>query len=846
MDETIVRLHLPSLKGLGFTQKLEFLKPKVIFRIFKPWKQTKIMKEDKKGWKVRVCVLDVDYFMDGNIAVVRIWGKTKKGKTIEILDKKFKPYFYVQPEPDLGEKELGSLVERIGKLDVDGLRPVKIEPMDKKFLGKEIRVLKVSVDRPSDVPKFRELLKDWDIVKGEYEYAVSFYRRYMIDRGIIPMGWIGVTGNLSGDTIEAEGIEGLTDNGYPNLHVMAFDIEVARDRIIIISVVDNRGFRKAITYKGRGLDIIKTGNEKEMIERFLEIVRERDPDILVGYNTDRFDFPRLVEKADKYKIPLKLSRDESELVFRRRGRVSSAQFKGRVHVDIYDFVENILRDSMSTEVLTLDRVSRELMGEGKDDISWQDIEKAWNREEIGKISKYCIRDSELTLKLAENLLPQMFELCRVSGQKLFDVSRMSYSQLVEWVLMRKAFTLGEIAPNRPKYDEIGRRRKIPPYTGGYVHPPEEGIHEKIALFDFQSLYPSITITHNISPETLDKRDCKRKVMVPGSEHYYCADKIGFIPMVLEEIVNKRMEIQDKMKGLDPKTISHRNLHNRQYALKILANASYGYYGYAGSRWYSRVCAESITAWGRFYIRKIMNLAKRMKLKVIYGDTDSLFLKIKRKRDVKDFLDRANKSLPGVMELDFRDLYESGIFVKAKTGMAAKKRYALIDSRGKMVIRGFEKVRRDWSNIAKDTQERVLSAVLKDRSPEKALRIVRKSIGDIKNGKVKLEDLVIYTQLTKPIGEYEQVGPHVSAARKAIERGISLRVGSTVSFIITKGSGSISDRAEPVETAKEYDPEYYINNQILPAALRILSGLGITEEDILGTGKGQVSLKNFIK
>jgi len=330
----------------------------------------------------------------------------------------------------------------------------------------------------------------------------------------------------------------------------------------------------------------------------------------------------------------------------------------------------------------------------------KDIEKAWkNGKNLDKVVDYCMWDSKLTLMLANHLLPQIYELCKTVGQSLFDVSRMTYSQLVEWMLIRKAHSIGEISQNRPKFDEVMRRRRYPPYIGGYVHSPKEGIHDNMALFDFASLYPTITITHNVSPDTLNCVCCKdkdsKKNKVPDQDHFYCKSKTGFIPEVIKELLSKRREIKEKLKRTKPDSIKYTGLNNREYALKILTNAIYGYYAFAGSRWYSRVCAESITAWGRFYIKKVIAMAEKMKYDVIYGDTDSLFLKVKNRKHAMVFLDKVNKSLPGVMELDFRGLYKSGIFVQTKAGVAAKKRYALIDSDGKMTIRGFERVRRDW-------------------------------------------------------------------------------------------------------------------------------------------------------
>lgn len=813
---------------------------------------------------LKMCVLDVDYVIDDGKPVIRLWGKTHTGRSAAVLDYSFEPYFYAKPVKELSPQELDDLEKKIMRLENDGRKPLRIERVERKYLSVPLKFFRIFTQRPEDVPKIRDLLKDWKEIRDEFEYSIPFYRRYIIDRGLYPMTWVEAEGEKSSKqaradvVLKANSIKSLEMDKAPSMKVMAFDIETVDEneepRVIMISLADSTGFEKVLTCKKAsfpGTETLK--DEASMINRFAELVRERDPDIIVGYNSDMFDFDVLSTRAGRLGIKIVMGRDENEMVSVRRARVSAARIPGRVHVDLYSFVYNIMQENLSTEVLSLDRVSQELIGKRKKEMTWKQIADDWKSgKDMKEVADYCLWDSKLTLMLSKSILLQIKELCRVTGQTMFDVSRMTYAQLVEWLLMRRAFDIGEISPNRPKYDEVMKRRRYPPYAGGYVHTPKEGLHEKIALFDFKSLYPSITITHNISPETLDCVCCRGKAAkesgrVPGSEHYYCRSKKGFIPEILENIVEARMDIKKKMRRARQGTYAYRSLDNRQNALKILANASYGYYAYAGSRWYSRVCAESITSYGRFYIKQVIERAEKMKFPVIYGDTDSLFIKVKTKKAAKDFMERVNRSLPGVMELDFEGFYRAGLFVLAKTGKAAKKRYALLDSDNRMTIRGFERVRRDWSNIAKDTQERVLMAILKDRSPEKAMKIVRETVGRLKSGDVKMENLVILSQITRPLDQYEQVGPHVAAAVKAMDRGRRIKTGSVISYIITKGTGTISQRAEPAEDAKNYDPDYYINNQVMPAAMRILSGLGFSEEEILsGKKESQQSLNSYIK
>ncbi len=218
------------------------------------------------------------------------------------------------------------------------------------------------------------------------------------------------------------------------------------------------------------------------------------------------------------------------------------------------------------------------------------------------------------------------------------------------------------------------------------------------------------------------------------------------------------------------------------------------------------------------------------------------------KKAKEFEKKVNKKLPGIIELEFRGLYEGGIFVARKgEKRGAKKRYALIDKEGNLEIRGFETVRRDWCDLAKDIQHEVLRIILQDKDPDKATKLVKDTVQRLKEGKVTLEELTIYTQLTKSLSKYESIGPHVNVAKKMKDRGRPVGEGMIVTYIITKGSGSISDRAEPVEDVKEgeYDPDYYINHQVLPAAMRVLSALGITEQQVL-SGKIQTKLGKWFE
>ncbi|MEM2271808.1 MAG: DNA polymerase domain-containing protein, partial [Archaeoglobaceae archaeon] len=327
--------------------------------------------------------------------------------------------------------------------------------------------------------------------------------------------------------------------------------------------------------------------------------------------------------------------------------------------------------------------------------------------------------------------------------------------------------------------------------------------------------------------------------------------------ILKMLIERRREIKKQMKEIEESTPEYKLLDIKQQTLKILTNSFYGYMGWAGARWYCRECAEATTAWGRHFIKTSAKIAQDLGFKVLYGDTDSIFVSKpglgmnELKTEVEKLISEISKKLPVQIELD--ELFKTIFFVE-------KKRYAGITADGKILVRGLEVRRGDWCELAKNAQRGVIEIILKEKDPEKAMNYIRDIINSIRSGKVKLEDVVIYKGLTKKPSKYEAVQAHVKAAKKAEEIGIFYPVGSKVGFVIVKGAGNVGDRAYPIdmiehfdgenlkvrlksgEEVKKLDKDYYIEHQIIPAVLRILERFGFSEARIKGSS--QTSLEAF--
>jgi len=833
-----------------------------------------------------IFVIDADYTVIDGTPYVRLYGRTHEGKSAIVLDSSFYPYFYVVPKPGITTEDLLLLKASIEKITVSGTAgkvsdetanggeessfsngdiSVKSVEVSEKTVGLNKRhILKVFANIPAHIPQLKSIIKATPTVAKKIsdvrEYDLPFYKRYFLDKKIAPLTWVCAEGTeisqkenaerfgYSAETIVlAKNVSASkTESFHSGLKTVAFDLETIeeekRAKIIMASFASSAGHAKVISYEKNGFGKeIFVKSEKELMQALFSGIKSIDPDFIITYNGDGFDFVVLDARAKDLKEKIISGRNGNSLSFQKKGRIKAATLKGTPHIDLFNFIARVMSPAMSSETLSLDSVAMELLGEGKKGFTWDELKDAWtHKKRLYELADYCMQDSLLTLKLADRIMPNIFELSKLTAQLPSDASRMTYGQLVESYAIKKASQMNVVVPNKPSSEDIGDRKDMEQYAGGFVKEPKAGLHENIAVFDFRGLYPSIIVSHNIDPETLNCKCCgdKHENKIPGSKSYFCTKTKGFIPEILLDLFQERKHIKEKMKTHDKKSRDYAELNARQFVVKTVSNAMYGYLGFAGSRWYNRECASAVTAFGRHYITTVIAMAEELGFEALYGDTDSLFLRIEKntEEEAKKFLHKVNETLPGIMELDLQGIYVRGIFVSKKVGEGgAKKRYALIDKDGNITIRGFEKVRRDWSRLAKDTQEKVLDLVLNKKKDE-AVALVRKVILDVKSEKVELKELRVYTQLTRQLKHYVQRGPHVAAVEKANARGREIRVGETIEYIITKGAGSISDRVELTEYAKNYDPEYYINNQIVPAALRVLHIFGVTEDDLLGKPK----------
>ena len=757
--------------------------------------------------------------------------------TKSLLTLNFEPFLYT----NLKEESIKKLKVPFSKL----------EKVKRTYFREEVELTKIYFPSISAFYEGKNILNKNKVVFFEADFPIV--KKFIHDTGVKPLHIYEK--NSPNDPLALSEDKGMMDGS--KLKSLAFDIETYGDEInfdknpiLMISLYGKdkgRTFKKVISWvkdkKGNLPSfVVQVNSEKELLIKFTEFVNKFNPDILVGYSSDNFDFPYILKRAEINSVDVLFNGQKPSF---RRSKRPSVHVPSFVHIDLFKVVRNFIASTLKTDSYDLNSVAMELLGEGKEKVDLSDLSRSWQDNDLNDFYYYNLKDSEITFKLFNKILPNLMELVSMTHLPLFDVSRMSYSQIVEWHLIFEAEKRSILVPNKPDHNEILARAKRS-YEGAFVFQPKPGIYDSIIIFDFKSLYPTIIDAHNISPDSLRCSCCKNKKEshVPGFDKYwFCLKKRGLIPEVIKHLIEERTKLKKEIKESKKHNLI---LKAREQVLKRVANSMYGYMGFFGSRWYCFECVESITAYGRYYITNVINKAEKEGFKVIYSDTDSIFISLggKTKEDAKNFVDSINKSLPGMMHLSYQGFYPRGLFVSAKlSNTGAKKKYALLNEDGTLKFVGLELVRRNYCPLAKEVQEKVISLILKDKKNDEAIRFIKQVIDKLNNREIPNEKLILKTQLQKATSSYSSNSPHVVLAKKMKAEGFIVHPGMMIEYIVKPGRGRISDRTELPSKCRqgEYDPSYYINNQILPVVDNIIQLIGHSKKEFLG---GNKSLSSF--
>ncbi len=740
----------------------------------------------------------------------------------------YEPYFYLMPRENQDPSGMR------GRLEREKIHPAVREAVlvTKKLLGRERVVIRVVCADAEGLEKCAKQVVKVLGAEASFEDGIRPGVKYQYDFDVKPCQWYVVEVEAMKNSLNLEVDEAYRALGppkptgmvnTPGLQMVAFTVLAVsrvgspsreRDPVQMIAWRSNQG----------GETNLSSGLEAGIIREFSKSVLENRSDFIFSFEGNRFGWPYLIRRAAVAKTELRVGRDDGPP---RQSLYGHFSVTGRANVDLADFAGDLYDVKEKTLGNVLGFLGLEAREGGE--IDENELFRYWSDEELREeLRRKVEMDTEGTLELGKDALEYIVQLSSLCGLPPDQVLAAAVGFRVDNHMIMEAHKLGELIPTRNEVPVV-------PYKGAIVLKPELGLHENVAVVDFSSMYPSLMVKYNISPDTvLEKDEGVESFVVPEVGWRFRKKPLGLYAVVLGNLLEERRRIKGQVARAQKGSSEYRLLKARERAVKIITNATYGYAGWAGSRWYSKRVAESAAALGRDTIRKAMLMAKGLGLRILYGDTDSLFVGYE-----KGLVDRFVKGVEEELglEISVRRVYRRIMFTEAM------KKYAGLGEDGELDVVGMEAVRGDWSGLAREVQNRALRMVLEDSGPGRAVEYVAGLVRDLKSAGLPFSSFVIWKTLTKRPGDYDVHAPHVEAARKLVEQGWPVGSGDRVGYVIVKRPGRLFQKAEPWfrARAEDLDYDYYVENQILPVAGRALGVFGVTEQQILAANMGQGGL-----
>jgi len=519
-------------------------------------------------------------------------------------------------------------------------------------------------------------------------------------------------------------------------------------------------------------------DEKTMFEELFQLLEEKKPDIITGWNIS-FDISWLLKRAEALKLdPRRFSPIKHYIAPREYQRMHGfkiviAEIPGIIVFDGLEAYKIKKNPSGQLSSYNLHSVAEKEL----DNLQWEDlgsrIEESWKKNPQDVID-YCKQDVDVERQIIfkENLIDQSLTLCRLSGCTLPQTTKKE--QIIDHaILLRRG---NRILPSKKRsilkdqgIDYLPEEVKV---KGAVVLKPSPGIHYNIGVFDAAALYPSIIVGFNISPEVKDVNgsikihtewDEEKKNNLTGKKEILHVvkdfafknpkEQIGIIPEAIKEFRELREQVRER-KRLAEEQYGHdspqfKALEEEDTADKFIITSFYGVNGFAGFRLYDPDCANAITAVGRQFIEGLVPYLGKRGFPVEYGDTDSVFVKLNTVNDgdtvsklISEFLTEKLRSMgvnEGAIQVKFEKFFEWCIFkqreIRKGVYEPVKKKYVAhmtwteglggkMEPTDYMYIRGFETRRSDSSPILKDTMKQFFNYMQKNQFDE-AIKVLKK-------------------------------------------------------------------------------------------------------------------------
>jgi DNA polymerase I len=799
-----------------------------------------------------------------------------------------KPYLLTNLPP----KELQKLNRVTGHTGFDHFETVKkFNPL----LDKEVTVTKVVAKDPLAIGGrqsgcLRDIIpEDYQKLTGIeeppkiWESYIRYYQSYIYDNNLapgmlykiqkgnlVPVQQRSSTGSVEKilslfPNVEKEFLESiekwarLLESPAPEFLRVGLDIEVsssvatripdphqAASPVVCVALYDSNQKKQLFVLKRDGIEkgnkklppdaVMKYfDSEKELLEKLFEALRGYP--FVLTFNGDDFDLPYLYNRARNYfnfernQIPIEVGR-----------RVCTVSHG--VHIDLYKFFFN-----RSIQIYAFGNKYRDIslneIGTALLELPKVEFDKPFSELSYTELAEYNLRDSEITLNLTtfnDNLVMKLIlAISRIARMPMEDVSRQGVSRWIRNFLYFEHRQRNFLIPNSKDIlalkggtstQAIIKGKK---YKGAIVVDPVPGVHFNVAVMDFASLYPSIIKVYNLGYQTLlcNHEECKAN-KVPETTHWICTKNKALESLLIGSLRDLRV------KWYKPKTKDNtlpkdlRSWYNViPSALKVILNASYGVFGSPAFSLYCPPVAEATAAIGRHVITQTIEKAHTLGIEVLYGDTDSLFLKNPSPKQVETMEEWSKKKMG--MELEVEKWYRYAVF------SSRKKNYLGILKGGGVDVKGMTGKKRHIPPYIKkafyaleDRLEQVQSPSEFEEAKKEIKQIIRDRYLRLKQRRwgENPEELAFHVVLGKPPSAYTKTTPqHVKAAIMLEKIGYEMKAGDLISYVkVLKG-------VKPVQIASnsEIDVDKYV--EYLHSTFdQILDALGLDFDEIIGLTK----------
>lgn len=646
----------------------------------------------------------------------------------------------------------------------------------------------------------------------------------------------------------------------------------------ILALSDKGGLARKISQQTT-VEVEEESTELDLINRMVDIVRRYDPDILTGYEVHGGSWGYMIERA-RCKYDYNLCDEFSRMKSQSHGRfgkendrwgfnhTSTIRVSGRHMINIW----RAMRGELNLLQYTMENVVFHLLHRRVPHYAHQDLTAWYNSDkprDLAKMLDYFVSRVQLDLEILEQneLVPRTSEQARLLGVDFFSVFSRGSQFKVESLMFRIAkpenFLL--VSPSRRQVGQQNALECLP-----LVMEPQSAFYNSpLLVLDFQSLYPSVMIAYNYCYSTFLGRvvnwrgqnkmgftDFKREqrllellkdyINIAPNGIMYVKPEIrkSLLAKMLGEILETRVMVKSGMKVDKEDRMLQRLLNNRQLALKLIANVTYGYTSasFSGRMPCSEI-ADSIVQTGRETLEKAIALihsVERWGAEVVYGDTDSLFvyLKGRTKDEAFDIGEEIAKTItkmnPRPVKLKFEKVYFPCVLL-------AKKRYVgfKYESRSQKEpefdAKGIETVRRDGTPAEQKIEEKALKILFRTADLSQVKSYFQKQCAKIMKGKVSIQDFCFAKEVK--LGTYSDKGPPppgalISSKRMLEDPRAEPQYGERVPYVVISGApgARLIDRCVAPDVLlrnehNELDAEYYISKNLIPPLERIFNLVG---------------------